>query len=100
MMRVLWSVSSGKTRVRCHVALWCISLSVDSIVSLAVSGLSIECDKDQLVVYNIVMETFWDREKFPRQYPEWRPPAQWAKLLGELSRVILHDTVNGCRYVP
>ena len=42
-----------------------------------------ECDADKLAVYRVVFNTFWDRETFPRQYPEWRPPAQWSKLIGE-----------------
>ena len=42
-----------------------------------------ECDADKLAVYRVVFDTFWDRETFPKQYPEWRPPAQWSKLIGE-----------------
>jgi len=40
------------------------------------------CQSSKLVVYKVTFETFWDREKFPKQYPEWRPPAQWSKLVG------------------
>ena len=42
-----------------------------------------KCDTDKLALYRVVFNTFWDRETFPRQYPEWRPPAQWSKLIGE-----------------
>ena len=41
-----------------------------------------KCDADKLAVYRVVFNTFWDRETFPKQYPEWRPPAQWSKLIG------------------
>ena len=41
-----------------------------------------DCNPETLVVYKVVFRTYWDREKFPRQYPEWRPPAQWSKLVG------------------
>ena len=41
------------------------------------------CQSSKLVVYKVTFETFWDREKFPKQYPEWRPPAQWSKLVGK-----------------
>ena len=41
------------------------------------------CDPDKLAVYKLTFETYWDRKTFPRQYPEWRPPAQWSKLVGE-----------------
>lgn len=40
------------------------------------------CKTDKLVVYKVQLETFWDEETFPRQYPEWRPNAQWSKTLG------------------
>ncbi len=41
------------------------------------------CRQDTLAVYQVTFQTFWDQESFPRQYPEWRPPAQWSKLIGE-----------------
>ena len=40
------------------------------------------CDPDKLMVYKITLVTHWSREHFPKQYPEWRPPAQWSKLIG------------------
>ncbi|KAJ9573470.1 hypothetical protein L9F63_009130 [Diploptera punctata] len=40
------------------------------------------CDVDLLVVYKLHVETHWSREVFPKQYPEWRPPAQWSRLVG------------------
>lgn len=30
----------------------------------------------------MVLHTYWTREKFPKHYPEWRPPAQWSKIYG------------------
>ena len=52
-------------------------------LSLAAASTGTECDGDKLAVYRVVFNTFWDRETFPKQYPEWRPPAQWSKLIGE-----------------
>ena len=46
------------------------------------------CESSKLVVYKVTFDTFWDREIFPKQYPEWRPPAQWSKLVGKI--VFLH----------
>ncbi|CAB4059116.1 Spondin-2 [Lepeophtheirus salmonis] len=40
------------------------------------------CSPDKFVSYKVVLETFWDPELFPKQYPEWRPPAQWSKVIG------------------
>ncbi|XP_054260849.1 spondin-2 isoform X2 [Macrosteles quadrilineatus] len=39
------------------------------------------CDK--LATYRVVLHTFWTRDLFPKHYPEWRPPAQWSKLIGK-----------------
>ena len=48
------------------------------------------CKSSKLVVYKVTFDTFWDREKFPKQYPEWRPPAQWSKLVGKDFRTFIH----------
>ncbi|KAF2366474.1 Spondin N-terminal [Trinorchestia longiramus] len=40
------------------------------------------CSPDKLTVYRVYLNTMWSREVFPKQYPEWRPPAQWSQLLG------------------
>ncbi|GFR04505.1 spondin-2 [Trichonephila clavata] len=40
------------------------------------------CPTDILVMYRMVLHTEWSEEKFPKQYPEWRPPAQWSVVVG------------------
>ncbi|XP_066996065.1 spondin-2 [Anabrus simplex] len=40
------------------------------------------CLSDRLAVYHLEVHTHWTRELFPKQFPEWRPPAQWSKLVG------------------
>ena len=30
----------------------------------------------------MVLETHWSEKMFPKQYPQWRPPAQWSKTIG------------------
>lgn len=42
----------------------------------------VPCKADKLTVYKVVMSTFWTRESFPKQYPEFRPHAQWSKVVG------------------
>jgi len=44
---------------------------------------SIACDPNKLTVYRVYLNTMWSREVFPKQYPEWRPPAQWSKMIGK-----------------
>lgn len=41
------------------------------------------CLPDKLTVYKVVFHTFWSRDRFPKHYPDWRPPAQWSKLIGK-----------------
>lgn len=38
--------------------------------------------QDKLALYKISMRTYWSRARFPRHYPEWKPPAQFGKLIG------------------
>ena len=40
------------------------------------------CPPDQLVVYRLDLRTYWDEATFPKQYPQWRPSAQWSKTVG------------------
>ena len=44
--------------------------------------MSSECSSNRLVLYKVIFRTNWSRKLFPRQYPEWRPPAQWSKVVG------------------
>ncbi|XP_015600980.1 uncharacterized protein LOC107270457 [Cephus cinctus] len=38
--------------------------------------------QDKLALYKVTLRTYWSRARFPRHYPEWRPPAQFGKLIG------------------
>lgn len=40
------------------------------------------CRPEKLTVYKMVLDTFWTRDKFPKHYPDWRPAAQWSKVVG------------------
>jgi len=48
-------------------------------LGLAVCG---ECPAEQSARYHLTITTLWSHHTFPRQYPEWRPPAQWSKVIG------------------
>jgi len=39
--------------------------------------------QDKLVLYKISLKTYWSKARFPRHYPEWKPPAQFGKLIGK-----------------
>ncbi|CAH1726796.1 spondin-2 isoform X1 [Aphis gossypii] len=40
------------------------------------------CSPDKLARYRVVVRTFWTRDRFPKHFPEWRPQAQWSKVVG------------------
>lgn len=40
------------------------------------------CDPGTAALYQVTLQTHWSPDKFPRQYPAWRPPAQWSPVFG------------------
>ncbi|KAK8734062.1 hypothetical protein OTU49_005995 [Cherax quadricarinatus] len=58
----------------------CVEARVTNTTSSSASASS--CDPNKLTVYKVLLQTAWSREVFPKQYPEWRPPAQWSKVVG------------------
>jgi len=53
-----------------------------AVLGVLVHLVNSSCPRDILAVYKIRLETFWSEERFPKQYPQWRPPAQWSKTVG------------------
>jgi hypothetical protein len=47
------------------------------------------CEADILVIYKIKLTTNWSKDLFPKQYPEFRPPAQWSASYGETNEHLL-----------
>ena len=62
---------------------WALTVVVLLISKVKSDASSMKCQSTKLVVYQVTFKTFWDRETFPKQYPEWRPPARWSKLIGK-----------------
>lgn len=46
------------------------------------------CRSNTLAVYSLKLYTFWNQKDFPKQYPLYRPPAQWSKLFGKLFKLL------------
>ena len=42
-----------------------------------------ECRASGPASYILVFTGHWSQQAFPKQYPMFRPPAQWSKLVGE-----------------
>lgn len=62
---------------------------IASVLSAPIQPVENEpCQPDKLTVYKVVLHTFWSREKFPKHYPDWRPPAQWSKVFGEYNNIV------------
>ncbi|PIO28764.1 hypothetical protein AB205_0193500, partial [Aquarana catesbeiana] len=49
----------------------CLPLSEDAI-----------CTAEEIAKYSIIFTGKWNQASFPKQYPLYRPPAQWSSLLG------------------
>jgi len=48
---------------------------------------STSCPRDMLAVYRLSLNTHWTEERFPKQYPQWRPTPQWSKTVGYVHSV-------------
>ena len=42
-----------------------------------------KCSTASMAEYKLTFYGAWSKEKFPRMYPRYRPPAQWSKLVGK-----------------
>ena len=56
----IWGTMSTKAALRRHLVLM--------LVSRLVGGTS--CPPERLVVYKMELQTFWDEQTFPKQYPQ------------------------------
>ncbi|XP_049268975.1 spondin-2 [Rhipicephalus sanguineus] len=43
-----------------------------------------------LAQYRVTLATAWTASRFPKQYPQWRPPAQWSQLFGVSHNASVH----------
>ncbi|XP_063708677.1 spondin-2-like [Culicoides brevitarsis] len=48
------------------------------------SGQTKKCKNPRLALYNVTFVGNWSPDLFPKQYPEFRPPAQWSKTFGRI----------------
>ena len=61
-----------------------IVLTVDSYVSCTsvITATDNDCSTDSLAVYKVTLDGNWDKDLFPKHYPENRPTAQFSKSFG------------------
>lgn len=66
-------------------ALWALLLAtLGTTASQPLGGDSV-CTARPLAKYSITFTGKWSQTAFPKQYPLFRPPAQWSSLLGKRS---------------
>lgn len=49
------------------------------------------CDEEDVVVYKMKLKTLWSEERFPKDYPLYRPKAQWAQVFGKFLNLKLQN---------
>lgn len=53
------------------------------------------CTASETAHYQLTFTGKWSRSAFPKQYPVYRPPAQWSNIVGESSARWFHCGVIG-----
>lgn len=87
-------------KMGCFRALVALTLVVGVLCKAApasMAGSSESCQPEKMTVYKMVLHTFWTRDKFPKHYPDWRPPAQWSKVYGMFVVFVGSALYNMCR---
>ncbi|CAB3254931.1 unnamed protein product [Arctia plantaginis] len=54
-----------------------------SIVLFAVGAVAAGCDVEDVAVYKVSLTMLWSEERFPKDYPQNRPKAQWSQVFGQ-----------------
>ncbi|MCI4379736.1 hypothetical protein PGIGA_G00231670 [Pangasianodon gigas] len=65
--------------------LWCFTLMVtllSGIATMPVSVVDSLCTAPSTAKYRLTFTGKWSQTAFPKQYPVYRPPAQWSPLIG------------------
>lgn len=68
-------------------ALWALLLATLGAAGLPRGGESV-CSARAPAKYSITFTGKWSQTAFPKQYPMFRPPAQWSSLLGKCSPLL------------
>ncbi|KAJ0183459.1 hypothetical protein K1T71_001435 [Dendrolimus kikuchii] len=60
-----------------------VSYRMAAILIFAIFKLLAACDVDDVAVYNVKLQMLWSEERFPKDYPDNRPKAQWSQVFGQ-----------------
>jgi hypothetical protein len=75
-------------------ALWTLLLATLGSTAGQPLGEESVCTARPLAKYSITFTGKWSQTAFPKQYPLFRPPAQWSSLLGKGSSSLSPDQDN------
>lgn len=53
-----------------------------AILVLVLIAVTLGCDVDDVAVYKVSLRMMWSEERFPKDYPLYRPKAQWSQVFG------------------
>ncbi|NXM34904.1 SPON2 protein, partial [Oxyruncus cristatus] len=62
--------------------IWTVLVTILGCASSLPVGDDSICTAEELAKYRIIFIGKWSQTAFPKQYPLYRPPAQWSSLLG------------------
>lgn len=64
---------------------WLASLTLTLLGSVHPMPVTIDpvCTADTTAKYSLTFTGMWSQTSFPKQYPIYRPPAQWSPLIGK-----------------
>lgn len=66
----------------CHLIVLMLSLG-QGIHSMPVPTDIPMCTASETAQYSLTFTGKWTQAAFPKQYPRYRPPAQWSHLIGK-----------------
>ncbi|NXE14234.1 SPON2 protein, partial [Lophotis ruficrista] len=62
--------------------IWTLLVTILGYASSLPVGDDSICTAEELAKYSIIFTGKWSQTAFPKQYPLYRPPAQWSSMLG------------------
>ncbi|XP_026908903.2 spondin-2 [Acinonyx jubatus] len=80
--RACWVMGAPSQATTWGRALWALLLATLGSAASQPLGAESVCTARPLAKYSLTFTGKWSQTAFPKQYPLFRPPAQWSSLLG------------------
>ncbi|KOB70309.1 Uncharacterized protein OBRU01_15509 [Operophtera brumata] len=56
-----------------------------AILVLVLIAVTSGCDVNDVAVYKVSLRMMWSEERFPKDYPEFWPKAQWSRVFAPIT---------------